>query len=57
MPQVYLSDKQRTLLLNMLWGERELLEERVEYGLALPEELEEVCLIWNKLMKTEGKIG
>ena len=57
MPQVYLSDKQRTLLLDMLWSERELLEEKVEYGLALPEELEEVCLIWNKLMKTEGRIG
>lgn len=52
MPVIYLSDKQRTLLLGMLWSERELLEERVEYGVALPEELEEVCLLYNKLLKS-----
>lgn len=57
MPQVYLSNKQLTLLLNMLWSERELLEERVEYGVVPPEELKEVCLLWNKLMKTEGEKG
>ena len=49
MPIIYLSEKQRTLLLNVLFDERELLEERVEYGVATPEQLEAVCLVWNKI--------
>ena len=52
MPIIYLSEKQRTFLLGMLHDEGELLEERVEHGTALPEQLEEVCLLYDKLVKS-----